>query len=152
MSVVLRTTQDIAGSVSARVAYTFNRVFPPKQRERALENLRAFSVHNPKLAVSRRKHLSCCSLLMTTGVSCSADCPSWSTHPSVPCFRSFNSCRFPRHLHTSRYHHRLRLHPPRHRPYPPLRSPCGFHWQLYGQHRLYMGPCWVFALTAYQWR
>lgn len=52
MSVVVRTAQDVAGNVGARIGHTTNRLLPPKQRERALENLRAFFVHNPKLAVS----------------------------------------------------------------------------------------------------
>ncbi|KAJ4988666.1 hypothetical protein SVAN01_05799 [Stagonosporopsis vannaccii] len=50
MSVVLRTAVDVAASVGARIAHTTDRLFPPKQRERALESLRAFSVRNPKLA------------------------------------------------------------------------------------------------------
>jgi hypothetical protein len=54
MSVVVRTAQDVAGNVGARIEHTSNRLLPPKQRERALENLRAFSERNPKLAVSIR--------------------------------------------------------------------------------------------------
>ncbi|KAF3053361.1 hypothetical protein E8E11_011640 [Didymella keratinophila] len=50
MSVVIRTAQDVAGNVGARIEHTTNRLLPPKQRERALENLRAFSGRNPKTA------------------------------------------------------------------------------------------------------
>lgn len=52
MSVVIRTAQDVAGNVGARIEHTTNRLLPPEQRERALENLRAFSERNPKTAVS----------------------------------------------------------------------------------------------------
>lgn len=52
MSVVVRTAQDVAGSIGARIEHTANRLLPPKQRERAVENLRAFSERNPKFAVS----------------------------------------------------------------------------------------------------
>ncbi|KAJ4353080.1 hypothetical protein N0V95_003675 [Ascochyta clinopodiicola] len=51
MSVVVRTTLDVASNVSARIGHTTNRLFPPKQREAVLENLRAFSLRNPKLAI-----------------------------------------------------------------------------------------------------
>ncbi|KAJ4379314.1 hypothetical protein N0V86_005359 [Didymella sp. IMI 355093] len=50
MSVVVRTAQDVVGNVSARIEHATNRILPTKQREHALENLRAFSVRNPKLA------------------------------------------------------------------------------------------------------
>ncbi|KAF2630462.1 hypothetical protein BU25DRAFT_489222 [Macroventuria anomochaeta] len=50
MSVVIRTAQDVADNVGARIAHMTNRLLPPKHREHALENLRAFSVRNPKLA------------------------------------------------------------------------------------------------------
>lgn len=60
MSALVHTAQDIAGNVGARIERTTNRLLPPKQRERALENLRAFSVRNPKLAVSSCSyHLYC---------------------------------------------------------------------------------------------
>ena len=59
MSVVVRTAQDVAGNVGARIESTTNRLLPPKQRERALENLRAFSERNPKTAVSRYRQLHC---------------------------------------------------------------------------------------------
>lgn len=52
MSVVVRTAQDVAGSIGAMIEHTTNRLLPPKRRERALENLRAFSERNPKFAVS----------------------------------------------------------------------------------------------------
>ena len=52
MSVIVNTARNIAVSAGSRVGDTTNRVFPPKQRERALENVRIFSVGNPKLAVS----------------------------------------------------------------------------------------------------
>jgi hypothetical protein len=52
MSVVVSTAQDVAGNVGAKIESTANRLLPPKQRERALENLRAFSERNPKTAVS----------------------------------------------------------------------------------------------------
>ncbi|KAF1361972.1 hypothetical protein EJ07DRAFT_52460, partial [Lizonia empirigonia] len=42
--------QHVATNVGARIQHTTNRLLPPDQRERALENLRAFSVRNPKLA------------------------------------------------------------------------------------------------------
>ncbi|KAF1933627.1 uncharacterized protein M421DRAFT_415974 [Didymella exigua CBS 183.55] len=50
MSVVVRTAQDVASNVGARIEHTTNRLLPPEQRERALESLRAFSVRNPKIA------------------------------------------------------------------------------------------------------
>ncbi|KAJ8113884.1 hypothetical protein OPT61_g4096 [Boeremia exigua] len=50
MSVVLRTAQDVARRVGALIEHTINHLLPPKQREQVLENLRAFSVRNPKLA------------------------------------------------------------------------------------------------------
>ncbi|KAF3042181.1 hypothetical protein E8E12_008690 [Didymella heteroderae] len=43
MSVLVRTAQDVAGNVGAKIEHTINRLLPPKQRERALENLRIFS-------------------------------------------------------------------------------------------------------------
>jgi hypothetical protein len=52
MSAIVNTARNIAVSAGSRVGDTTNRVFPPKQRERALENVRIFSVGNPKLAVS----------------------------------------------------------------------------------------------------
>lgn len=51
MSVVVRTAQDVVGNVGARIEHTTNRLLPPKQRERALESLRAFAVRNPQTAV-----------------------------------------------------------------------------------------------------
>jgi len=50
MSAIVNTARNIAVSAGSRVGDTTNRVFPPKQRERALENVRIFSVGNPKLA------------------------------------------------------------------------------------------------------
>ncbi|KAH6622341.1 hypothetical protein C7974DRAFT_398102 [Boeremia exigua] len=50
MSILLRTAQDVVVAVGTTVEHTANRLLPPKQRERALETLRAFSVRNPKLA------------------------------------------------------------------------------------------------------
>ncbi|KAF9695161.1 hypothetical protein EKO04_006900 [Ascochyta lentis] len=50
MSVVVRTALDVASNVGTTIGHTTNRLLPPKQRERALENLRAFSLRNPKLA------------------------------------------------------------------------------------------------------
>lgn len=52
MSVVIRTARNAAASVGTSIEHTTNRLLPQKQRERALENLRAFCVRNPKLAVS----------------------------------------------------------------------------------------------------
>lgn len=52
MSAVVRSAQKLAVNVGARVGDMVNRLMPPEQRERALESLRAFSVRNPKLAVS----------------------------------------------------------------------------------------------------
>lgn len=50
MSAIVKTARNLAVSAGSRVGDTTNRVFPPKQRERALENVRTFSVGNPKLA------------------------------------------------------------------------------------------------------
>ncbi|KZM27399.1 uncharacterized protein EKO05_0002872 [Ascochyta rabiei] len=50
MSAIVRTTLDVASNVGTRIGHTTNRLLPPKQREAALENLRAFSLRNPKLA------------------------------------------------------------------------------------------------------
>ncbi|KAJ4322174.1 hypothetical protein N0V94_002522 [Neodidymelliopsis sp. IMI 364377] len=50
MSAIIRTAQDIAGNVGAKIQHTTNSALPPKQREQALEHLRTFALRNPKLA------------------------------------------------------------------------------------------------------
>ncbi|KAF2999274.1 hypothetical protein E8E13_003766 [Curvularia kusanoi] len=50
MSVIVRAARNLAANVGNGFEHAANRVLPPQQRERALENLRSFSVRNPRLA------------------------------------------------------------------------------------------------------
>lgn len=152
MSVVIRTAQDVAGNVGARIEHTTNRLLPPKQRERALENLRVFSVRNPKLAV-RSWFLELHRQILTgVVISRSPVCPSWPTYPAASCLRHCNSCRLTCHLRTPWCRRRHRLHALHNRFCSPIRRPYRLHWQLYRQHCISMGTGWISGATTNQWR
>lgn len=51
MSAILRIAQDVTGNLGHKIEYMINFFLQPKQRERALENIRTFALRNPKLAV-----------------------------------------------------------------------------------------------------
>ena len=131
MSTIVCTVRDLAVNASNVVGDTANRVFPPKQRERALENARTFSVGNPKLAVSICPPDRCDRMLTQQVVSRSSDCLGWSARAPVPRFRHCNPLRFPRYLRAARSFRSIRLHLLRHRICAPLRGSCRCRRQLH---------------------
>lgn len=152
MSTIVNTARDLAVNAGNIVGDTTNRVFPPKQRERALENARTFSVGNPKLAVSIRPPDGCDRMLTQQVVSRSSDCLGWSARAPVPRFRHCNPLRFPRYLRAARGFRSIRLHLLRHRIRPPL---CGSRRccrQLHSQYLLLLGPRGILVTTTNQWR
>ena len=152
MSVVVRTAQDVAGNVGAKIEYTTNRLLPPKQRERALENFRVFSNRNPKLAASHGQPRMHHPLLTVSVISCRSECPSWFTYSPVSGLRRCNPRCLAHHLRAPRRHCRPCVHPLHNRLRSPVRRPDRCHWQLHRQHSLPMGTGRIPGVATNQWR
>ena len=128
MSAIVNAARNLAVGTGSRVGHTANRLFPPKQRKRALENVRTFSVGNPKLAVSIYPPDSCHHMLTLQVVSRSSDCLGWSACARLSRFRHCYPLRFPRHLRATWSFRSIRLHILRHRICTPLRGSRRCHW------------------------